>query len=88
MDVNELEDVNDCQADVESDKKRQKTAVGGATEHTSITAWANPIARLLSVLILKINQYILIKYRVVCNKYGNFLLFLLKMTLCKGWVSL
>ncbi|PWA79554.1 arginine--tRNA ligase, chloroplastic/mitochondrial [Artemisia annua] len=45
MDVNELEDVSDCEADVESDKKKQNRAVGGATDHTSITAWANPIAR-------------------------------------------
>lgn len=45
MDVNELKDVNDCEADVESDKKKQKRAVGGATEHTFITLWPNPIAR-------------------------------------------
>ncbi|GKD29483.1 hypothetical protein Tco_1240261, partial [Tanacetum coccineum] len=44
MDVNELKDVNAYEADVESVKKKQKRAVDGATEHTSITSWPNPIA--------------------------------------------
>ncbi|GKC90462.1 arginine--tRNA ligase, chloroplastic/mitochondrial, partial [Tanacetum coccineum] len=38
-----LEDVYAYEADVESDKK--KAAVSGATEHTFITPWPNPIAR-------------------------------------------
>ncbi|GJY43553.1 arginine--tRNA ligase, chloroplastic/mitochondrial [Tanacetum coccineum] len=46
MDVNELKDVNAYEADVESVKKKQKRAVDGATEHTSITSWPNLIARI------------------------------------------